>query len=1003
MSINSCNEQLLEEINHYGPVTALKFHGDHLLVGYGPVLKLFHTKKLGDPPIWQKRVFKRNKIHSIAICEETNTLAVSGGRSFAIFPMESDEIRERAINEWIIAVEFIEPGKVAILNSHNVVLVVDITILPFSVAETVHCGEKSILYSGSITKTTTGDVYVAAGTVMDGVIIWNLKTRNIVHLLKDHEGSIFAVKIDKDAQYIISCSDDRSIKAFTFSDGKLLASGWGHGSRIWSLLFGKSLTGNLQIVSMGEDCSTRIWNYTGESTLQCIKTFEHCHEGKHIWSGDSNYAMRPRLATGGADGKVRLLDADEEYNDPLIFEFDHIERYGMNKVEDNEHIKSFASIPMADETIVVSSAGRVFSIESSRSAWVDLEISIKDFVSLKSHERQTAVVVTKSGSVLMINQGDEVSTEWYHPPPEKSYKIINVLSRTTEIEMHLLLDSPVKGSPFVFMKLDVVSEKPRVVATVELPKPTDCSFTPTSFHFDSGSHYLFVGSRHANVAVYDLSQTPLVPPYLIRKICPGDTITSLSTVGRFENGNTPVVLLTVRDGTYLYFHIKCHEDVLSHEIILQNKFNKGSVEGGFVYEKSLLLYGFRSSLFYVWNETNQTELLNESCGGARRHWEFRHWFNDLMGGACMEFRFINKSGLVLKSRMPGFSLPRNGLLANGTHGREIRSCAVSDYTEIDGSKIIVTASEDATIKIGKIDCDGQMECVWTMNNHVSGLQSVKFADKDHFISSAANEEMIVWKLHRFDESQFSAVEIGRLPVSGVNPDLRIMDFSSIKNDQGFLVAAVFSNSVVKLFQFNTSTNSFLTIGETVYSQFCLLNIEFLSTASQTFVCVGATDGNFTIWDVTTCITSDLNELSAPIVKQQLHQSAIKAFAIHANEKTGTWDVLTGGDDNALTHSRLLISSSGALELSVISFVEKAASATITGVVHVGEQLVFVTSVDQIVRVWDYSSDLTCKSANYTTVADTGCCAYAEFEDSRLAIAAGAGLSFFSLQKDSKIE
>lgn len=1008
---SSRNENLLQEVSHYGPVTALKFFKHNLLVGYGPVLQLYSIDGNLYAHLWLKRVFKRNKIHSIAVCLESGRVAVCGSRSFAVLDLNGETIVEKAINEWIMAIEFLSEMQLAILNSHNQVIIVKLDFSVesnFVLIESVHCDEKSILYSGSITKTTTGEIYVAAGTVMDGVLVWNLRTSKIVYHLKDHEGSIFAVKIDSEGQYIVSCSDDRSIKAYDFRSGSLLASGWGHGSRIWSLLFGDLSGSRLQIISMGEDCSTRIWEYDGTSTLHCSKLYEHCHEGKHIWSGDADISVTKALVTGGADGKVRLLNTDSAASALLEFTPSSISKASGVTLEAKEYVKQFVRLPLIKSIVLITSLGKVFiSQELLGWACINSTNTISDFVLLQSmRSKNSIVVVTKTGRFLVLSfQADSlqpVINEW-HESGKTNSKIINALSSTTSEALYILLDSPIKNCPYVVRKIVFANSKVDVLELVLL-KPTDCSFTPTSIFCDEDSGLLFVGSRHANFAVYELSHVAEQSPYVVRKICPGDTITSISSVpiksgaslSKYEK--LVVVLLTVRDGIYLYIRFTKENSKLSHEIIHQNKYTKGSVEGGFLYEEQLYLYGFRSSAFYLWNETKQIEVVNETCGGAHRQWEFS---TDFSKSSASFFAYINKSSLVIRSWAHRFGVTTLGLLATGTHGREIRSVAVLPLPEPDGSKFLITASEDATIKVGKINSKQEISYTWTMNNHISGLQSVKFANCDYFISSAANEELVLWRITRLDKTQYAVKESARIPVSGDHPDLRVMDFASLEVEDGFFVALVLSNSVVQLFNYNLGDHQFKKIAETTYSQCCLLNVDFMKLALETYLCVGATDGNFTIWDVSACLSLDPFEFSAPVIKQRLHQSAIKSFALIPN--SSGWDVLTGGDDNALVHSTISLLSpestsdrNSKLSFQVRTFVEKAASATITGVVATGKHQAFVTSVDQIVRVWDYQNELTCLAANYTTVADTGCCEFVEFDGSRFAIAAGAGISIFSL-------
>ena len=990
----SVNEAGLIEVSHYGPVTALKLLGNILLVGYGPVLRTFRLLKDSCTHLSLQRVFRRNKIHSIAT-DTSGCIAVCGSRSFAVFRPGTGEPAEKALNEWIIAIAFVDADTVALLNSHNQVILfrIDNANRPgCTLLQTVHCGEKSLLYSGSIHKSPLGEVCIAAGTVMDGVIIWNLNTRKVIHRLKEHEGSIFAVVIDDLSLYIVSCSDDRSVKAYDFSSGRLLASGWGHGSRVWSLLFG-TVSDAFLVVSMGEDCSTRVWEYNGSLSLVCAAKFEYCHEGKHIWSGDADFSGVKALVTGGADGKVRLWDID---SNSVKLHKHTAEAIGASSsviFEKKESIRLFVQLPSVNLAVLVTTSGRMYFHQEPLS-WTCMNASSASqdfFVLVGFAECNSVAAVTKTGRVMLVyfQRNALAPTQLACIDPDTPFKCINALSSTAGSSMYIFLDSPARDSPFVLHEIQIKDGRLQRRSTRLLPKPRDFDLRPTTFYYDSVSLKLFVGSRHANLAVYHLSQNSGdCAPQIFRKICPGDTVTSISTV---PSDNGVVAIFTVRDGVYLYIRFTGTERALQHEIIHQNKFNRGTVEGAFVLDSQLFLLGFRSSSFYLWNETKQIEVLNVSCGGAHRQWEFLQQYQR-NPGQC-HFAYLTKASLVAVTITHRFGVANLGLVTTGTHGREIRSVAISPHLSSGGTRLLATVSEDATVKFGTINSSGNISYKWTMNNHISGLQSVKFVSKDYCISSAANEDLIVWKVDQYHQDLFAVVERARIAVSGEHLDLRVMDFAAVATFSGFYVAAVFSNSTVRVFSLNTDSSEFMPLSQTTYSQCCLLNAEFFVCNHQTFLAVGSTDGFLTIWNVTNCLASGA-AFSAPVVHQQLHQSAIKAFIIVAAE-LGQWDVLTGGDDNALIHLTLSIGPNSVKFLTQ-SFFETAASATITGIACAGEKRVFVTSVDQIVRVWDFRAELKCVAANYTTVADTGCCAVAQFGTMRLALAAGAGLSVFGL-------
>ena len=71
--------------------------------------------------------------------------------------------------------------------------------------------------------------------------------------------------------------------------------------------------GALKIMSCGEDCTMRMWEYRpGNDLLQQIDLWENFHRGKHIWSGDVDNVELNIAVTGGADGKVRVHDLTQQ-------------------------------------------------------------------------------------------------------------------------------------------------------------------------------------------------------------------------------------------------------------------------------------------------------------------------------------------------------------------------------------------------------------------------------------------------------------------------------------------------------------------------------------------------------------------------------------------------------------------------------------------------------------------------------------------------------------------
>lgn len=975
---------------HYGPVTALKIVNEFVIAGYGPTLKIFLVDDNKVTLVHSSQVFKRNKIHCFAV--SGLKLAVAGARSFCIIDMKTfDTVPEKAINEWITTFEFLNKDTLLILNSHNTIYKIS---LSFDLIEKVHCDEKSILYSGQIRVINESTIYVAAGTVMDGVLIWDLNSKRIVATLTDHEGSIFGVQIDPTGQFVMSCSDDRSIKLYDFKSQKLLATGWGHGSRIWNLSFFKDLH---RMVSFGEDCTVRVWKYDGTTQLVQERLFENVHIGKHIWSGDVDSDQLKLFVSGGADGKIRLHDLatqNETFTSYTLLQISEQIEVAFSK---KEIVRQFVEVK--NSLVLLTSKGTLFSLDqkTQKFSFLRTEEKLIEF-GILNVLGEKVVVAARNGDLLILDEN--FNATWILNEKYPNLKMTNFLVAKSKNGYHTLTANP--NLPFILRIFDLES---KLVKTIELEQPEQTSFTTTDIAFDDENNWLILSSRLVSMVVYDLEThddnytSPIKPTGHFKKFALGDTISSISVIS--TKSKTVTLLITVRDGVYMYAELKKEASKdkgrdfssgdFSLNIILKNKLSRGYVEGGYLQNNDLILFGFKSLYFYIWNETKQVELTNQLCGGIHRQWQlFRN-------GEEYKFAYINKSELFIKTTKERFG--DNGVINDGTHGREIRGVTLGPNTET--GRLLITASEDTTVKLHKLDSLGNVKTYWTLNNHVSGLQKVKFLDLKYVASCAANEEFFVWEVNYLGTVPVMK-ECARLQPDSEDPDLRIMDFSSFTHGNGFIFATVYSNSNIKIWYFDVKERTFELLADDFYKTCCILSVDFLELDGRTLLEIGSTDGQLTIWDVSflkTFATTTAIEKAAPaklgpiLVNQQLHQNGIKANL--AIKDSNGYKIITGGDDNSLILSKLKYSSNE-LTLVAISFVAHAASSVITSISKAIGDTVVVTSVDQIVRKWSYDADtLTCVAEAYTTIADTGCSDSVIIDDEAVVVVGGAGLSVWS--------
>ncbi|KAI0465088.1 hypothetical protein LJB42_000306 [Komagataella kurtzmanii] len=1011
----------------YGPITALQFKDGKLYSGNGPSIEVYDY--VTGEMVGQRPVFKDNRVHGIQGSNDGTSVAIHGVKSLLINRWDHLFDEERTLDEffvsdWIISTSFsYDNSLLYVLTAHNAVLLICLNSL--QIIETLHCNERSILYSGSI-RVLPDKVIVCAGTVMSGILLWDLSSRSVIHNLKGHEGSIFGVQADTNGELVVSCSDDRSVKVWDLESGECLMSGWGHGARIWSLQF---YDNNTKVFSASEDCTARSWAVDREKgELKCLKVFD-THYGKHIWSAAISQDELI-AATGGADGRIRLVDLNSKLArkgfQELEFSVDSISKSTGSPFAKDEILKGVAEF---DNLIVaVTSKGKILQ-KTGQDNWILIEQdpSLEKFVIMKSQKERRLVLLCNNKGYIRLLQFDPLLIQDIVIPnsvfDHSKSNISNVLiAGYDEHSVLICTETPNPKEPFLLTILDL--EENIKFTQHTLIKP-DMRFVSSCISFDIVNKWLLIGSRYTTIALYDIStlKNDLEPLKVWKKYVPGDTISSLKVLSSIEHES--LIILTTRDGWFYYIQLSKSINSITDLIVQENRIQKGFVEGCFIHPSSgdLLLYGFKSSLFFLWNETKQLEVFNEICGGPHRLWQF-----NIRDATTNDYSFIYTRASVLNVRHTGSSLWKgDSILRQGTHGREVRDISISS-SSVNGKRLLLTGSEDTTLKLSSID-ESSLEITqyWTLRKHVSGLQKAKIIHQDkelglqYALSSAAREEFFVWLISETIQGSVPLISnYATLPPSSeIHPDLRIMDFDVMKRADesgkvtGFLISTVYSDSTIKVWDFSITKREFRLVIDGKYTTICIWNVKFLQLGGNLYLLTAGTDGHVCIWDITYslydsgysllsggqiqghCIGgSKLGEL---LVKQQIHQSGIKAMDFVQASSTELL-IITGGDDNALGLLNLTFTpEKSTLHLSIVDFKDSAATSTITGLNVIDSSTFFTTSVDQVVRIWKIDQDkLVLQAQKRTAIADTGCSDVCNISGKNHAVIGGAGLSLWGV-------
>lgn len=594
----------MKAVGFQGPVTALNFQDSRLYAGIGPYILIFDWRE--GVLLSKHRVFNYNSVHGIEFVENTCKFLAFGGRSFSIIDTFSMMGKETFMSDWIISAKYCN-GLVYLLQAHNQLQVWN---LEENKSETITCFEKSLLYSGNIFFCENRTL-VASGTVMDGLILWNLRNNCDLQKLRGHDGSIFGIAFSNTGSLIASCSDDRSIILWDVKSGKMIARAFGHSCRVWKLHFSRDTK---ILYSASEDGTLRSWSLP---LLKPLATFQG-HRGRNIWSLALSEDV---LATGGGDGRVKLWDIAST-SDKMSYSIDDITSDSFK----GELVKDFRIL--GNRLLVTTSAGRAFRYDGI--SWRLVHTNLDEY-SMVRQAGMALLIVTRTGDIYL-----DGTLQKFDPFFE------GIITEAIELgrcdTRQILLQAGRKGMLYL---LDLETGK-------------TCKYIPPNgFQVSSATvteTLLVAGSRSGNVAVWLLKDHSI---YCHDKVLGSDTITTIeATQSDF--------FIASRNGRYGYFT----KELIPISI---NRLPQGTFDG--ISPDGELAVGFRADKFFIFNIKYDYEVFTERCGGGHRIWCIN--FN-AQGEECgFQFVFLRASRLTVVTKKTR-TVFHNDILMNGIHGREIR-------------------------------------------------------------------------------------------------------------------------------------------------------------------------------------------------------------------------------------------------------------------------------------------------------------------------------------------
>lgn len=783
----------------------------------------------------------------------------------------------------------------------------------------------------------------------------------------------------------------------------------GHASRIWSVKFSPVRGGDtLAVYSFGEDSTTQRWRLdldscdakldSGKGNEQRLvksavrgemghdRTFS-LHNGKHLWSNAvlvQNDALH--IATGGADSQIYLI---EEPLDPfstgsssLGDEKKAVSKGSVVTLDVHDILKSLPSPQFKtfdgrelvgrydflqdSHILVTTSAGRLFlgSLqENSVPEWQEISVAERMAADLtrcyvlKAVGDGAAIIGTTSGNIYYF----QLSSQSISHVASLDGRVVEISCLSIRSTIGCPDISPVEvlvhlhglSEPW-YLKIDTLTG---ALQSQEQIKGLDSRFVATSAA--RIGDLLVIGSRHGWLSFLERNDDGIYRPVFDTATRSRDAITAILSLPPKSSEPRPValyILATSRDGKYRIYEIDRREGSFSIHLRHETSPPFGPmIEGAWFTthtQPELILYGFRSKDFVIWNESRREALATIECGGAHRTFRLAYNESDL-GSYRLAFTKTSRLSLFSTERITHRSVK------SGTHGREIRALS-------SNGNLVATGAEDTSIRIweyrsGKGRVQAEMQYLACMKMHVTGLQRLQWLGEDYLFSSAGNEEFFVWRVQRLDSEYLGLAVYCEGVLTDKSPvgDLRIMDFDvcrAVDDDKIIIITMIFSNSTLKTYRYTSGDGSFDLFAEGYYTGACLTQIRYLGIyEGQLSILTASTDGHIAVWET----SSGEDPVQQFSLKQTspLHQSSIKSLDMMRGAKG--YHIVTGGDDNAL--GVILLgqvsgdsTSTGGWKVLERGIVRRAHAAAINGVAIVKRDMdVIAISVsnDQRVKTW----------------------------------------------------
>ncbi|OQS02515.1 hypothetical protein THRCLA_05120 [Thraustotheca clavata] len=1004
------NAMMIQKCSFIGAVTALAFSSDGSLLyaAVGSTVYLYATAT--GALVHSFAAFNHGIIHGVDLFG--SHAVFFGQKQLAIvehIPQHPQDdckmihIVRKEFRDWILdarilheKIDGIESILIATGMAHNVV---DIWNPKHDqIVKSVRCSERSILYAMGIYGRSLDTIIVAAGTVFQHILLWNpMGDGNAVQTLHQHDGVLFKLQWSKNGRFLTSVSDDRSVQLWsnvnnaTFTDLQLpslsqnqalshnfysVFRGWGHTARVWDVKFC-----GLGIITASEDATCRLWGFNGSCLAVLLG-----HTDVNVW----RVAVHPKqshiIASGGGDNAIKLWD--------------------LNLEQFNQHPSGLVlSIPFinskpANVRAMVTLMSSVFSI-TDQSTLIAQEISNPSnnvVIPLGFNpccldvSDQFVAIGNVIGEVYLYNH-----SIFSQQPQLQQDVFMNWQAHDKSRVMHLWF----YGSNRILTSGVDLTLKEWIIdastKTITLLRSFVCPSKTCISSFAFSESVLACGDGRGNIAFYDLSTTIQIQPTQVLHQCHQKNVVSSMTWHDnrlYSSGHDGYINVVEIPPNCTQFISTRRQSVKGISTLKKIWFTKNN---------DLLAFGFHATLALVVNTTKQYRTLALECGGWRRpNSLYMSTDDDIHHTFCAASKTSNDGIFVHSSSQLKHPVTATHSWHGQNHHSKMGICVVWEPI----SKLFVSGGEDNALKVYKFNPNtNSTQCIDSVSMHITNVRALVVGTPDNqvpvLISAGGKQSVHVW--HLWEERLQHVTEY---TPTEVTQDQRILSLASTGLiSQQHLILAPNSEGVINVLVANTAKRSIVQVGSFTNCQKPILSCGLFHHGAFIYFATGATDGNIVLWNLSliyqqlfSCGTANFDDLK-PVYTYRAHDMGVNCLNVLAIDEF-TFKIVSGGDNQCITLSTIMIQSSGSINVIHHSGIHNASASALKAITST-TNVVLAAGYDQRLIAWQWNAtktSLSFQSSSFLETADIASLSVLEEESTSLhVVAVGKGLQVLTLQ------